>query len=173
MTAASIIREASVDGVTLLLSSTGTVKVNGDGVAVNRWLAIIRENKAAIVAALAVGLMSAEQEAAICAWLTYINETDSEIICDVLDKCRAEPNALEYFLKRSAEVPTPWDDGDDRRTCNQCVNLSPRGRCLGAQRGEIDRIPKFEPIPNKLQYCIGYAPGSYDPDRRSGRERWR
>ena len=173
MTPVAIIREASADGVTLLLSSTGTVKVNGDEVTVNRWLALIRKNKAAIVAALAADLMTAEQEAAICAWLTYINETDPEIIRDVLDKCRADPDALVYFLKRSDEVPKPVrDPDDDRRLCTQCTNLSPRGRCLAAQRGEINRIPKFETIPNKLQYCIGYAPGPDDSDRRPGSERW-
>ena len=119
-------------------------------------------------------IMNANEEASIHAWLAFIGERDTEIIDDVLGPCRAGGDALAYFLMRSDEVPKPVsDDDDDRRRCTQCTNLSPRGRCLAAQRGEIDRIPKFEPIPDMLQRCGAYAPGPNDADRRSGRERWR
>lgn len=55
MTPATIIREAQSDGVKLALSTTGTIKATGDGAAVNRWLPVIREQKAGIVEALKVG----------------------------------------------------------------------------------------------------------------------
>lgn len=55
MTPATIIREAQADGVRLALSPTGTIKATGDGVAVNRWLAVIRERKAEIIDVLKVG----------------------------------------------------------------------------------------------------------------------
>lgn len=48
----TIIQEAAADGVSLSLSDTGTIKVNGEQVGVNRWLAVIRENKPGILAAL-------------------------------------------------------------------------------------------------------------------------
>jgi hypothetical protein len=54
MTPATIIREAQADGVSLTLSPAGTIKATGDGAAVSRWLAVIREHKAAIVEALKV-----------------------------------------------------------------------------------------------------------------------
>ena len=54
MTPAAIIREAQSEGVRLRLSATGTIKATGNGAAVNRWLGVIRENKAAIVEALKV-----------------------------------------------------------------------------------------------------------------------
>jgi hypothetical protein len=54
MTPATIIREAQADGVSLTLSPAGTIKATGDGAAVSRWLALIREHKAAIVEALKV-----------------------------------------------------------------------------------------------------------------------
>ena len=55
MTPATIIREAQAEGVRLALSPTGTIKATGDGAAVNRWLAVIRERKAEIIEALKVG----------------------------------------------------------------------------------------------------------------------
>ena len=181
MNSAAVIKDAAADGVMLSLSSTGTVKANGDSAAVNRWLPLIREHKAAIVELLAatpttrrpVVPMTAEQEAAIRAWLTFINETDSYIIADTLERCRIDTNVLTYFVMRSAEVPKPpYDLDDDRIRCTQCVNLTPRGRCQAAQRGEINRTSRFEPMIDKPQRCVGYAPGPDDPDRRRGSERW-
>lgn len=54
MTPAAIIKQAARDGVTLALSPSGAVKATGDQAAVTRWLAAIREHKAAIIAALKV-----------------------------------------------------------------------------------------------------------------------
>ena len=55
MTPATIIREARSEGVMLALSPAGTIKATGDGAAVNRWLAVIREHKAEIIDVLKVG----------------------------------------------------------------------------------------------------------------------
>jgi hypothetical protein len=52
MTGAAIIREAAADGVSLALSPAGTIKATGDQVAVSRWLPVLREHKAAILAEL-------------------------------------------------------------------------------------------------------------------------
>ena len=49
MTPAAIIQRAQADGVTLVLSPSGTIKAAGDREAVNRWLPIIREHKSEIV----------------------------------------------------------------------------------------------------------------------------
>ena len=45
MTPATIIQKAQADGVTLVLSPSGTIKLAGDREAVSRWLPIIREHK--------------------------------------------------------------------------------------------------------------------------------
>jgi|GEM_PF-1112965 len=52
MNPATIIEQATADGVNLALSPAGTIKATGDHVAVNRWLPSIREQKPGIVAAL-------------------------------------------------------------------------------------------------------------------------
>lgn len=48
--------------------------------------------------------MTANEEAAIRAWLAHIEETDPAIIADVLDKCRTDADAREYFIRRAEEV---------------------------------------------------------------------
>jgi predicted RNA-binding Zn ribbon-like protein len=95
MTPETIIREAQADGVRLALSPAGTIKVTGDGAAVNRWLAMIRERKAEIIAVL--------EEAALRAWLSHIEETDADIIEHVIAKCRLDEDARDYFLRRALE----------------------------------------------------------------------
>jgi hypothetical protein len=52
MTPETIIHKAQADGVMLTLSLSGTIKARGDGVAVNRWLTVVREHKAEIIASL-------------------------------------------------------------------------------------------------------------------------
>lgn len=129
--------------------------------------------RSGIASLQAVASMRADHEATIRAWLAHIGAHEVEYIADVLDQCRTHPDALAYFLTRSAEVPKAASaDDSDRRRCTQCTNLSPRGRCLAARRGEIDRIPKFEPIPDMLHRCAGYSPSTDDSDRRRGWERW-
>lgn len=157
MTPAAIIREAQADGVMLFISSSGTIKASGDVVAVNRWAAVLREQKAGVIEALKVGVgdtatasrwwridfadgdsvevscsppatnaeileqhpaavaaepfeqiqrrpaatMTADEEAAIRAWLVQIEETDVDIVADVLKRCRSDADARGYFTGRA------------------------------------------------------------------------
>jgi hypothetical protein len=52
MTPATIIKDAAAEGVMLALTPAGTIKVTGEGAAVNRWLPLLREHKPVILAAL-------------------------------------------------------------------------------------------------------------------------
>lgn len=65
-------------------------------------------------------------------------------------------------------------NGDDRRACRDCANLSPIGRCLAAARGNrgTDAGRSGFPIDDLLRRCAGFAPGADDSDRRPGAERW-
>ena len=116
--------------------------------------------------------MTTAEEAAIRAWLAHIEETDVDIIAQVLSKCRTHAEARLCFLRHANEVPRPLPDDDDRRHCAQCENLSPGGLCLAAQRGEIIASLTYHPVDHLPRRCEGYAPGPDDPDRRAGRERW-
>lgn len=64
------------------------------------------------------------------------------------------------------------DTDDDRRCCDRCANLTERGLCLAAWRGEIVASRSFQPVRDLPRRCEGYSPNGDDPDRRHGRERW-
>jgi len=53
--------------------------------------------------------LSSDDEVAIMTWLDYIEETDQEIIDEVLGSCRADSKARNYFLQRSKELPHTGD----------------------------------------------------------------
>jgi len=79
------------------------------------------------------------------------------------------------FRALAADLPdVPLPDTDDRRTCQQCANLSPGGRCLVAWRGvRIGNAGrKYSPAPDVPRRCEGYAPEPVDADQRTGAERW-
>ena len=120
----------------------------------------------------AAASMTSEEETAIRAWLAHIEETDPATIADVLDKCRADLNERKILLQWAEEVPCPLVFDEDRRRCEQCANLTERGLCLAARRGEINATHIHEPVRDLLQRCIGYLPKATDPDQRPGRERW-
>lgn len=61
---------------------------------------------------------------------------------------------------------------DDRRACIQCANLTARGLCLAARRGEIVASRSYQPVRDIPRRCEGYVPGADDADRRRGLERW-
>ena len=116
--------------------------------------------------------LSAADDAAIRAWLAHIDETDPATIADVLDKCRADSSERQIVLRWADEVPRPATFYDDRRRCDQCTNLTGRGLCLAAWRGEIAASRNFEPVRDLPQRCIGYLPKANESDQRTGRERW-
>ncbi len=101
MTAAAILRDSAVDGVTLLLSATGTIKVTGEQAAVARWLTTIKENKAGIVALLAETARKMPFEASC--WLIHFADrnplevafspaaTHAEVLFWYQDAVAAEP----------------------------------------------------------------------------------
>lgn len=164
MTPKTIIESAAADGVMLAITASGRIEATGDESKVVRWLPMIREHKAAIIAALNIGVgdaaiasrwwllhytdrdllevaccpeathaeilqrysdtvgaepftptirqpsapMTAEEEAAIRAWLALIEETDQATIAEVIGQCQLDANARDYFTGRATtEFATP------------------------------------------------------------------
>lgn len=117
MTPATIIREAQADGVRLTLSPAGTIKATGDGTAVNRWLAAIRESKMEIIEALKVG---ADNTAATSRWwlIHYADRDPVEVACcpeathaEILER---HPDAVEAepFTPAIRQPSTPMTASD-------------------------------------------------------------
>lgn len=125
-----------------------------------------------VTASKATASITTEQETAIRAWLAHTEETDPEIIAEVLNQCRTDPDARDYFIPEAGEVPRPAGVDDDRRHCAECANRTLGGLCLAARRGEIAARRIYKPLDNIPRRCEGYAPKAGDPDQRPGRERW-
>lgn len=116
--------------------------------------------------------MTDVEENAIRAWLASIEETDLVTIANVIGKCRTDADALAYFLRCASDARPCGAAVDDRRCCNQCANLTDRGLCLAAKRGELISSRRYSPVQDVPRRCNAYLPGSNDKDRRPGRVRW-
>lgn len=116
--------------------------------------------------------MTASEEATLLAWLEAIEETDSELIDEVLARCQADKGVRAFFIQQAKQALQSLPFHDDRRHCAQCTNLTLEGRCLAAQRGEITASRNYHPVDHLPRRCEGYSPKPGDPDRRLGRERW-
>lgn len=156
MTAATIIQAAADHGVVLTAVDAKLTFDAPAGALTDELRGLLRQHKQEIIDHLAGATtgMTAIEEAAFRRWCPYIGEHDEELIGDALQRCRVDPVALAYFLARSLEVPQPI--ADDRHPCNQCVNLNSGGRCVAAQRGEIDAPSRYSPHPTILRRCAGY-----------------
>jgi hypothetical protein len=143
------------------------------------------------------GPLTPEDEAAIRAWLSSIGEDDETTIGEVIDACRWDAGARDYYLGRAN--PGPFDreafeeragiaefDGglpredaeaiawseDERRRCAHCLNLR-NGVCKVAEPGgRVSARQGYCPNREILHRCPEYRPCPDDPDRRPGRERW-
>lgn len=81
---------------------------------------------------------------------------------------------IEHFqeIDTEASLATVIDVFDDRRHCRDCANLTGKGRCLAAWRGEIIASSHYHPIDDLPRRCEDYAPYPHDLDQRTGAQRW-
>ena len=93
MTPATIIKQATADGVNLVLSDTGKIKVTGDQVAVNRWVALLQEHKASIIEALKIGAGDTAS----------IPRPADERIGKMVDKLKGDPG-LRYAMQDHDQI---------------------------------------------------------------------
>jgi hypothetical protein len=60
--------------------------------------------------------LTADEEAAIRAWLALIKKTDQATIAEVIGRCQRDMDARAYFLARAdVELPKPDPFSDNRR----------------------------------------------------------
>lgn len=114
-----------------------------------------------------------DEEAAIRAWLARIEETDPATIAEVVGQCQRDADARDYFTGRAAaELPKPDPFPDDRRTCDQCLNLRGRACTIAKPGGLVSANVGYRPAPDTPQRCAGYLPNATDTDQQPGGERW-
>lgn len=115
--------------------------------------------------------LTADEEMAIRTWLTHIKETDPYMIADVLEQCRNDADARDYFIGRAAvELPKAEALADDFVTCRRCRNL--RGEVCTVASLNDDALVRarrgYCPERDRLQRCAGFTPAVADADRERG-----
>jgi hypothetical protein len=100
----------------------------------------------------------ADEEQAIRTWLAHLGETDAKIIAEVMDKCRTDAAALEYFTARADELQ-PVTQVSQQPTTVACATCQ--------------HFHRFEDHPH-LRHCAVGEPeavtGLWDSDRRLCRQ---
>jgi hypothetical protein len=115
--------------------------------------------------------MTCDEEQSVRSWLAQVGENDPVIISDLLIQCQTDIVARQYVIKLESNYKASYSWNDDRRTCQQCVNLIGEN-CAAAFRGELRTGRNYEPVKDILRRCEGYDPQMDDADRRLGKERW-
>jgi hypothetical protein len=103
----NIVTELRNAGIRLTIED-GKIKATGDKAALARWLPLIRERRDEIFEALGGGAgeaapLTPDEEMTIRRWLSAIGEHDEMTIGGVIQQCRGDAAARDYFLKRAAE----------------------------------------------------------------------
>ena len=99
MSATAILRETAAAGVTLSLSSAGTIKAVGNQAAVDLWLPAIREHKTGIVALLAEGT------AAAVSWLWLLHFADRNPLEVAFSPAATHAEVLDAYPAALAAEP--------------------------------------------------------------------
>ncbi len=134
---------------------------------------LIRGNRVSILSMLG----TAESDTAHHHWIVQFADGRCIETYHHPDATRAEvtaryPNCVDL---EPLPKPDPHSESklhlDSRRTCAQCVN--PIGhRCQAARRGEIVANLGYKPGRDNPWRREGDAPGTDDPEKRPGIERW-
>jgi hypothetical protein len=132
MNLATIIQEVQADGVSLTLSPSGTIKATGDGAAVNRWLTVIREHKAALVETLRA---ANDDTATSFAWLIHFTDRDPLPVSFSPEATHVEALA-SYPDAVAAEPIVPPQPIET--SCRDCQHFKRPGKSSGYCGGHDD-----------------------------------
>lgn len=160
MSPAALIAAAQTDGVNLVLTETGGIKAVGDDGAVARWVPILRPHKPAIIACLRGA--ANEPAPAFRSWRVALPDGGLLSVMYV-PPAAAEQVRRDYQGASVAPVPEHQaealprnDPHDDRRYCEECLNLS-GGVCTIAHPGGLVSANRgYRPNPEMLIRCEGF-----------------
>lgn len=98
--------------------------------------------------------------------------TAKSLIDDSFDSFDSNHTGHFSEISPDSTIINQRDPFDDRRYCHECSNLTSKGRCLAAWRGEILAGSHYHPVDDISRRCEGFAPKANDYDQRIGRQRW-
>ena len=115
-----------------------TLSIKIEGGPSDDQLQFLKKHKFQLISELQHALTN-KQESQIRLWLEHIEETDSDLITEVVERCQRDSDAREYFLLRSKEVSIPairWV------TCGDCmyyerIGSQHLGHCIKGQPEDI------------------------------------
>jgi hypothetical protein len=130
MMVVAIIQQSNADGLQFFLHGEGDIRIFDDQSKIVQWLPVIEHHKQEIIKQLTERDNYLET---IRQWLFQIGEPEENRHL-VMDRCKADPQVLEYYLKHasgefvSSEIVTDARKADDRILCPNCIFLL-RGNC--------------------------------------------
>ena len=118
----TLINDCQKSGVSLQFNE-GMLKLNGEPEKVKTAAIRLRPYKAEL-------LKRFRDDVAIRRWLAHIEETDPQIIADVIQQCHDDHEANENFLNRAKEACSPLQPSSDTDTPpdqNKRITAHPSG----------------------------------------------
>jgi uncharacterized protein YllA (UPF0747 family) len=92
-------------GFDVALSDTGNLSIKPASALTQQQRQFLKSHKAEIISELqAEQIRQFENEQQVLAWLSSIDEKDQAVIEYILNQCRADQEALQYFLRRAEEI---------------------------------------------------------------------
>lgn len=120
-----VVEQLKNDGVIVTLSNNQKIDVTGDQSKISHWLPVIKQHKQEIIEQLSKRDSDLEK---IRSWLFSIGELEEDHYL-VIDKCKADHEAMTYFLRHangefdSSYTVTDEQRADDRAKCSDCLYL--------------------------------------------------
>jgi hypothetical protein len=100
----ALVEAAARDGIKVTTTPNG-IRLSGEHDLVEKWRAVLQRLMPAIVKERDEDAALTGGRAAIWRWLLFLGEHDPAIFATVEQKMATDPEARDYFLNRSGEVP--------------------------------------------------------------------
>lgn len=157
MIVAEIIRRSHADGLRFSLHGESDIRLLGDQSRITHWLPVIKQHKQEIIERLIDSQLEIIRQ-----WLYRIGEPESGHHL-VIDKCRNDPQALQYFLRHARGefeagytlTDMGYSSPDDRIMCRDCLFLF-GGHCQ--QNKVTNHSLRYRPVPDILKRCSVFKP---------------
>lgn len=121
-------------------------------------------------------MLAGDADRVLLAWHVYVDGDNNPCATNLREEFQQAPSRRVEILQivragLKRRILNDLED-DGMRPCVECLRLSSSGHCIAARQREILASRNYAPIRDRPQRCVAYLPWPYDPDRRTGRERW-
>lgn len=121
-------------------------------------------------------MLAGDADRVLLAWHVYVDGDENPCANNFREEFQQAPSRRVEILQlvraglKLRSLTGLEDDG--MRPCVECLKLSSSGHCIAARQREILASRNYAPIRDRPQRCVAYLPWQYDPDQRTGGERW-